>query len=383
LIEKARLNLFTDFGNYFDNLLPDDRRVRERIAAKTQANGTQPFDLLSAVGRDCVGALQFYPGDQEPSPMKPARGKPLSDQEIAELIRGLRLHPLGINLEEDFRISLAGAQSKTALLFSEGRWLRPIGATPTTHIFKPTIGPVVDGPDLSLSVENEWLCLKIVQAFDLPAAKAELARFEDVKVLIVERFDRKWVGNKLYRIPQEDMCQALGFGTEEKYQADGGPGIRDILSLLNESDQRDRDRRIFMKSQIVFWLLAAIDGHAKNFSIFIRPNGFELTPLYDVMSGDPHVNPKTLPHQKIKLAMAVGDNRRYRVNEVLRRHWLQTAGSSKFADIDALLEEICNAVPKVIELVSAEIPSGFPASVSDSIFKAIQTRTAKLSSSNS
>jgi serine/threonine-protein kinase HipA len=94
---------------------------------------------------------------------------------------------------------------------------------------------------------------------------------------------------------------------------------------------------------------------------------------------DPHVNPKTPPAQKIKLAMAIGDNRHYRVNEILRRHWRQTASNSKFADIDELLDEICSAVPNVIESVSGDVPSDFPASVSDDIFLAMKKRAIKLS----
>ena len=38
------------------------------------------------------------------------------------------------------------------------------------------------------------------------------------------------------------------------------------------------------KAQIVFYLLAATDGHAKNFSITHLPNNkYKLTPLYDAL----------------------------------------------------------------------------------------------------
>lgn len=365
--------------DYFDNLLPEDRRVRERIAAKTRAEGTQAFDLLSVVGRDCVGALQFFPEGQSPGSVQPVRGQPISEKEIAKLILSLRLNPLGINTEQDFRISLAGAQNKTALLRHKGRWIRPQGPTPTSHIIKPAIGLIEEGPDLSLSVENEWLCLKMVGELEIPAATAEMIDFDGIRTLVVERFDRKWSNDKLYRIPQEDMCQALGFGPEEKYQSEGGPGIGEILNLLNESDQRDTDRRLFMKSQLVFWLLAAIDGHAKNFSLFISPGGFVLAPLYDVMSADPHTDPKKFPAQKIKLAMAVGNSRHYKVNEILPRHWIQSAKSFKFAGIEELIVEVCQSATRVIETVARKLPRGFPARVSEPIFEAVSRRVALLS----
>jgi serine/threonine-protein kinase HipA len=364
--------------DYFDNLLPDDRRVREQVAARAQAGGIQAFDLLAAVGRDCVGALQFYPEDEHPGPVKPVRGKSISSSEIAELLRNLRVNPLGISRERDFRISLAGAQSKTALLYKNGRWLLPEGATPTTHILKPAIGKIPDGPDLSLSVENEWLCLRLLQAFGVKAANAEIAEFDGIKVLVVERFDRRWSGEKLYRLPQEDICQAIGFGPDMKYESDGGPGIGEILELLNESDHRDSDRRQFMKAQLIFWMIAAIDGHAKNFSLFIRPSGFAMTPLYDVMSAEPHINTKSLPSQKMRLAMSVGKNRHYKVREILPRHWHQTASQSKFDGLDKIIAEVIESTPGAIKAVSKQLPKGFPSGVSGRIFEALEARSRKL-----
>jgi hypothetical protein len=104
--------------------------------------------------------------------------------------------------------------------------------------------------------------------------------FKGNRVLVVERFDRVWTkDNRLLRLPQEDCCQALSVPPTRKYEADGGPGIANVLELLKASDDPDTDRRLFLKAQIMFWLLAATDGHAKNFSIALRPGGrFRLTP---------------------------------------------------------------------------------------------------------
>ncbi|VFS88946.1 Serine/threonine-protein kinase HipA [Raoultella planticola] len=46
--------------NYFDNLLPDSPRVRDRIVKRYQARSKQPFDLLAEIGRDSVGAGPRY-----------------------------------------------------------------------------------------------------------------------------------------------------------------------------------------------------------------------------------------------------------------------------------------------------------------------------------
>lgn len=368
----------TVVSSYLEGLLPDDPRALERLPAHAKAKGTQPFDLLAAIGRDCVGALQFYPEGEEPGLPHAAKGTPLSAREIGALLESLSLNPLGLREDSAFRISVAGAQSKTALLKLDGRWCVPNGSTATTHIFKPQIGPLPDGPDLSLSVENEWLCLELLRAFGLSAARAEISEFDGVRALVVERFDRLWKGRQLIRVAQEDLCQALGVGPKTKYESDGGPGIRAIMRLLDESDRRDADRRAFMKSQILFWLIAAIDAHAKNFSVRIRPGGFSLTPLYDVMSAAPLVNKRTLPEQKVKLAMAIGDNRRYQVREISARHFRQTAEAVGFREIDSLLEEVAAELPAAIDQVIEALPKRFPVKVSQPIFAALRERAAGL-----
>ncbi len=173
--------------------------------------------------------------------------------------------------DDSFRISLAGAQEKTALLWHEGAWHKPTGATPTTHIFKLPMGVSPHGIDLSTSVENEWLCAQIVGGFSIPVAPCQMATFGDYKTLIVERFDRKLAPDDAWwlRLPQEDFCQATG--TPPAYAStrnEGSPGIRKIMELLLGSQRAEEDRRDFMRTQLLCsrWLLAAIDGHAKNFS---------------------------------------------------------------------------------------------------------------------
>ena len=147
--------------------------------------------------------------------------------------------------------------------------------------------------DMRNSVENEWLCSLILREFGLPVADCRPMQFEDVKALVVLRFDRAWWthpsgDSRLVRLPQEDMCQATGVPPEAKYEADGGPGMDRILGVLDGSMTREQDRRNFFKTQLLFWMLCATDGHVKNFSLFLRPGGrYQLTPLYDVLSAYP------------------------------------------------------------------------------------------------
>src|SRR5262249_45392510 len=213
-----------------------------------------------------------------------------------------------------------GAQEKTAFLFWKDRWHVPHSATPTTHIMKPQIGKLSNGIDLTRSVENEYLCLKLIAAFGLPSANVAIADFKGYRALVVERFDRLWTkerSKRLLRLPQEDCCQALSVPPTRKYETDGGPGIADVLEMLKGSDDPDADRRMFLKAQILNWLLAATDGHAKNFSIFLRPGGrFRLAPLYDVMSAQPARDAGQLQRNKMKLALAVGERQHYVVEDI-------------------------------------------------------------------
>jgi serine/threonine-protein kinase HipA len=362
----------------FENLLPDNKSVRDRVAARVQATGTDAFSLLSKIGHDCVGALQFIPQDTEPEKTGTTTGKPISDEEIARRLNDLKAAPLGLDDDEDFRISIAGAQEKTALLFHEGQWFTPSGTTATTHILKPQIGRIPSGIDLTNSVENEFLCLKLCAALGLKVANADIINFAGTKALSVERFDRQWTKDgRLFRLPQEDMCQALSIPPTLKYQADGGPDNQAVMSLLKASDTPGEDQTTYLKAQIIFWLLGATDGHAKNFSVFLMPGSrFRMAPLYDVLTAEPSVAAQEVNKKKYKLAMSVGTNNHYRIDEILPRHFIQTTDRCGF-DRTIILREFDNVLAnaiKQIEALYATLPSSFPEQLSTSTLQGIKQR---------
>jgi serine/threonine-protein kinase HipA len=230
--------------------------------------------------------------------------------------------------------------------------------------------------DLSESCENEWLCLKIAEAFGLPVCNTEVASFDGVKALIVERFDRRLDRNWIMRLPQEDICQALGVSPNIKYESDGGPGIETIMKFMLQSREAKHDRDLFYKSQILFWLLAAIDGHAKNFSVFIEPQGrFRMTPLYDIMSAHPLVNNKQLQVKKIKMAMALlGKNRHYHWFNTQPRHFISTAKQVGYNEKRAamLFDEMMDSVGSVVESIERLLPDNFPDDIATPILKGMQ-----------
>ncbi len=363
----------------FENLLPDSDVLKRRVAERVGAAGTDAYSLLAAIGRDCIGAMQFMAADsadEEDTTM--IKGEPLTGAAIETLLRGLSQSPLGLSREEAFRISVAGAQEKTALLRHKSRWWKPAGTTPTTHIFKKQIGRLPNGLDLSDSVENEFYCLKLVEAFGLPVAKAEMHTFGDTKALVIERFDRRWTKDKrLLRLPQEDCCQALSIPPTRKYQSEGGPGVVQIMSLLKGSDQPTADRITVLKAQMLFWLIGATDGHAKNFSIFLGPGGsFHLTPLYDVLTAQPSFEKKQIDRRQMRLAMSVGTNRHYRIGEIRGRHFVQTGKAAGLAEsvVLATIEEMVETAKRAPQKIENTLPTDFPLALHGSVSKGMMDR---------
>jgi serine/threonine-protein kinase HipA len=214
--------------------------------------------------------------------------------------------------------------------------------------------------------------MKLMQALGMPAAKCEIVTFGSRKVLSVERFDRlPQAGGWIARLPQEDFCQAMGLPSSMKYESDGGPGMSDILHVLNASSRAAEDKRAFVKAQIVFWLLAGTDGHAKNFSLSLEREGtFHLSPFYDVLSAWPVIGNRAnqINWRKAKLAMCVrGKNAHWKLSEIKPRHWDAVARMAGLDGATELLGEVSARMPAAIAEVHRQVPKGFPQEVLDKI----------------
>jgi serine/threonine-protein kinase HipA len=214
------------------------------------------------------------------------------------------------------QFSLAGAQPKTALFFDGKRWGVPAGRLPTTHILKPPV-PHLDG-----QLENEHLCLTLARAVGLPAASSTVLRFADEKAIVIERYDRiaaEKAGsrNRILRLHQEDLCQALGLLPSLKYQSDGGPTPQAVAGLLRDHSHRaSEDVGTFVSSLIFNWLIGGTDAHAKNYSLLLGSRGqVRLAPLYDLGSALPYPD---IDQRRMKLAMKFGST--YRIRDIGRRH---------------------------------------------------------------
>jgi serine/threonine-protein kinase HipA len=284
------------------NLLPDNEAVLARWGREFQVSAASPFSLLSTpVGLDCAGAARFAP----PEHVSALSGQVdqvswLSDEEVAERLRELRADStawLGRSFSGQF--SLAGAQAKTALLYQDGRWGVPHGATATTHILKPAVAGF-DDHDL-----NEHLSLDAARRAGLIVARTRIMRFGDQTAVVVERYDRRSSGGRVLRIHQEDLCQALGIPPSRKYQNDGGPGPPRIARFLRRvMSPRNGDLAVlrFFDALAWNWLIGGTDAHAKNYSLLLAGGQVRLAPLYDVASTLPY----GMHERKLRLAMKIG-----------------------------------------------------------------------------
>ncbi|HEX8210597.1 MAG TPA: type II toxin-antitoxin system HipA family toxin [Longimicrobium sp.] len=311
---------------YLEGLLPDSQGVLERWARQLHTSARNPFGLLAHMGEDCAGAVQIVPADRLESLLAPSRDSVrwLSEAEVAKRLRDLvENHGTGRDSSDRGYFSLAGAQPKTVLTLEGGRWGVPSGAVPSTHILKP---PALDLDGFAI---NEHLCLTLVDELGLWTTKSEVHSFDGETTIVVERYDRRRVGDRVVRVHQEDLCQAMSVPPTLKYEADGGPGAPESVTLLIEhSTDPESDVGTFLDALALNWAISGTDAHAKNFSILIGPGEAGLAPLYDIASALPY--PAWIHPRKAKLAMRVG--REYQIGKISRRHWVEFAAR---ADLDA------------------------------------------------
>ncbi len=316
-------------------LLPDNAQTLSRWASRFHVSARNAFGLLSHMGEDCAGAVQFVPPDQLPALAKDAVEDIgwLSETQIGARLQLLRHDPSATRSASDHgQFSLAGAQPKTALLLRDGRWGVPAGRTPTTHILKPPTD-AFDG-----HAENEHFCLTLARRVGLPVAHSKVQQFDGESAIVVTRFDRIEHQGQLIRVHQEDLCQALGIQPTSKYQSDGGPGPLAIAKLLRtHSSAPARDVDTFIDALAFNWLIGGTDAHAKNYALlFGRGGRVRLAPLYDLGSALPY---PSLRQDKLASAMKIGNT--YRIRDIRRHHWEKLLREMR-VDVDRALARLTN-----------------------------------------
>jgi len=366
---------------YMAGLLPDNLQVLQALAqnAPYRVSPNNPFALLTYVGEECPGAVQFVVPDRLNEAVTDGPTEWLDEAGVAEaLARARRGLPPAYRQSRMGHFSLPGAQPKIALhrerTKTAERWGVPSGRTPTSHILKPPI-PGLDG-----QAENEHFCLNLARELGLTAALSEVRVFGDEKAIVVERYDRyPGRGGRLVRSHQEDMCQAVGVHPSRKYERDGGPNVativRDVLRASAASPEDvESDVRRFIGAIVFNWIIAGTDAHAKNFSILHdRGARYRLAPLYDLNSALPYYDIR-----QVKMSLKVGGS--YDMN-LQPRHWERLAKDCRvephavLAKVRRLLAEVPDAASTVAAKCEA---SGLTHPVLRTLLEALATRCRAL-----
>lgn len=324
-------------------LLPDSDAVLNQWSRRFQVSRHNPFKLLEHIGEECAGGIQFVPPDRLPkwlSHSPPSGVDWLTEEDFVERIERLGKDGSASRKYGDAgHFSLAGAQVKTALYRDpiENRWGVPKGITPTTHIIKPNTGNF-DSFEL-----NEHYCLKLAHSMGLKAAASWTEIIGTTPVIIVERYDRIKLTDKMIRIHQEDCCQALSRPPEKKYQNEGGPSATELFQLIRNHSSKPHEDVIRLLDALIFnYLVCGTDAHAKNFSLLIAGKGqVRLAPLYDLISILPY---EQYEPRKTKLAMKIGGH--YRLWEIGKKQWQKAAKEWQF-DQDFVIDRLYTASEKL------------------------------------
>jgi len=285
-------------------LLPDNEATLDRWASSFHVSARNPLGLLSHVGEECAGAMQFVTDQRLELVVSGALDSitHLSDGDVASRLQRVRQDAGATRRVDDVgQFSLAGAQAKIALLRTEQGWAVPAGRIPTTHILKPPSG------DFSGYVENEMFCLALARAMDLPAASSERLQIGDESAICVERYDRYQSDGQWFRIHQEDFCQALGIRPHLKYQNQGGPGPRYLADVLwTHSTSPNEDVQHLFDALAFNYFIGGTDAHAKNYSLLIGSGSeVRLAPLYDISSALAYPE---LDRRALRMAMRIGSH---------------------------------------------------------------------------
>lgn len=304
---------------FFEGLLPEEDQ-RRKVAAALGVSHNNPFKLLEALGGDVAGALELWGKGQKRPEIKRGSKKALSEQALWELMEELPMRPM-LAGRGDLRLSLAGAQSKLPVVYREGQTALSALGEPTTHIIKPPIA------GLNYTTENEAFCMKLAEAIGLSVAPVEILLYEGQKALLVTRYDRvSEASGQTKRCHQEDFAQALGFTSDRKYSADGGPLLRDCFGLVRQATTRPAQELLKLLDATLFnMVIGNADAHSKNYSLLYQGSNIVLAPLYDLLST------VLYPELSLKFAMKVAGK--------------STLEELRARDIERLADEIGFTVP--------------------------------------
>ena len=262
---------------FFENLLPEGEALDDIVSA-IHLRGASSFEVLGRLGAELPGVLSLLSEAGRPDNQQEYRN--LSFDALSARLADRGNVPLLIS-NTHATMSLAGAQDKIGLRFDKKtkRLSDSDGHSPTTHILKPDSRQ----PRYQPSAINEYACMKLARALKLPVPDVWLLRVPEASY-VVERYDRQSIAGTIVGLHQIDGCQLLGHGPGWKYQRMGGlVSIPKLVEALRALRVRGSDLLKLQRWVMFNYLIGNADAHAKNLSVLIDENGFQLAPFYDLL----------------------------------------------------------------------------------------------------
>ena len=327
---------------FFAGILPEASQ-RDTVARNLGISAKNDYAMLERIGGECAGAVTFLPAGAA-FPVREDRYRAVTDKELARILKSLPRRPLMAG-DQGVRLSLAGAQDKIAVRVSENKISIPLGESPSTHILKPAIERFAG------VVFNEAFCMNLARKIGVMAANTEIGKVGAIDFLLVERYDRRFTSHapgapqSLNRLHQEDFCQALGIVPENKYQAEGGPSLKQCFALVRDASSAPViDLQSLLDAVVFNFLIGNHDAHGKNFSFLYSAGQTRLAPLYDLLSTSyyPDLSPK----------MAMKSGGEYLSAKITARHFERLAEEAGLARPMAR-----RRVPELAESILAAMPA--------------------------
>lgn len=365
----------TRFGHqavaaYVEGLLPESAAVRTAWATELQTSDTA-FDLLAAMGRDCVGAVQFAPEDAlDELHQRKTDYRPTTPDKIGERLAALRATGASWTLPDE-HWSLPGAQEKFTLARLGDRWHEARRAGASTHIVKPGVTRLMHQAVL------EFATMQVASRLGLTVAATELADFAGETAIVVTRFDRyQDTTSTVQRLHQVDFCQAVGRLPANKYEERNGPRTAELAAMLRrESARPEQDVLRFSDAVLFNYVVGAPDAHAKNFALLYSPRGeARMAPLYDLSSALAY-EPRSGGYDLSSVAMSIGGRRKF--GQVLKKHFERHADEMNLDRVERLVRvaDMASAAPGAFRSVLEGIDTPAAREVADRLLPRLQRHT--------
>ncbi len=347
LPKRARPYADSEAGPFFRNLLPE-QAYRRLVATAARTAPENSLLLLGAIGGECPGAVSIWPKDIQPPTTREYEA--LTDARLKDLFSRQSRAPLATAVTRG-RLSLPGVQEKIALLRRDDTWHLPLKGAVTSHILKQATEA------FRFLLENELFCMSLASRTGLDVPDISLAT-PDVRVFCTERFDRVRptveADPPIEKLHQEDFCQILRVDPQNKYERDGGPGIRTCSEVIRRYSSLPAEDLIRLARWIGFnYVIGNEDAHAKNLALLYTPEGLRLSPHYDLVSTE--VYPELERSQSMKIGGA------WDIRNVQRNDWVRFAKNVGLPEnrVRVLLLEVADLTKRALPDVTAMCEARF------------------------